>query len=553
MEMRARIMSRIDALSRKGRLFLAFLAGIAAAPAMPPADAVPLLFLSLPLLLLLLRRAGGRGEAFALGWMWGFGFLLIGLYWVCFSMGSDIARYWWFIPIAATALPAGLAIFYGLAGLGFRLIPWRRGIGEALGLAALLSDMEWLRGHVLTGFPWHLAGTAWEGVPPLLQLCAATGIYGLSLLTLIAACLVACLAMREVPLRRAGAALGAAALVLGAVFVWGALRLAAHPAAMEPGVRLRLVQPNIPPIVKWDEAEQAANMENLIELSRAPGLEGITAVVWPETAIGGGALGAADTARILARWPEAAERAGLAPGNAYYEYRLAPMAAPKDGLLLAGELRWEEDGSGERFYNSLSIYTPDGHRPAVYDKHHLVPFGEVTPFRWLPPVAALAASVGDFTPGPGPRVIGAGRVPGFLPLICYEGIFPQDARPPEGPRPSFLLNATNDAWFGRTAGPHQHFALERLRAVEQGLPMVRVANTGISGMIDPLGRVTARLELGERGTLDLDLPARLEALTPYARFGDAVYAGLLMICALLGFPRRFAAGENHEAYLSNRA
>ena len=287
---------------------------------------------------------------------------------------------------------------------------------------------------------------------------------------------------------------------------YGAERLAGSTSASVEGVVLRLVQPNIPQTLKWDSSLAESHLLKQMRMSASgDSARRITHVIWPETAV-----------------PFALERSpGLAAA-------LAP-AVPRGGLLITGILRVTQGADGPSWHNSMVALDGSGTVRASFDKFHLVPFGEYVPIRWIPGVSRIAPGETDFTPGPGPATVELPGLPPVSPLICYEVIFPGAVVEP-GTRPAWLLNLTNDAWFGLSTGPHQHFASARLRAVEEGLPLVRVANSGISGVIDPYGRVLAKLDLGREGVLDAALPRALPP-TPYARLGNAV-AGIIMLLVL---------------------
>ncbi len=485
--------------------------GIVAAAALPPVDLVPVLVISFTGLVWLAEGCGRRRTAFGLGWSFGFGFFLAGLYWIAAALFVDIAAFWWLLPFAVAGLPAVLAIYAGLAMLAYHeLRP--RGVARALTLAACWTAAEWLRGHLLTGLPWNLVGYAWSGGFPgstaFLQVTALIGIYGLSLLTVVAAALPASLGDRphaSAPrLQRIGPALAALALIalLGG---GGWARLTAATADTVPGVVLRLVQPSIPETLKWDPGAREGNFQRLLALSAAPAEEPITDIVWPEAA----------ATFLLDR--DAAHRLAIA------------QVAPPGGLVITGTPRANPPPDPPRdYWNSLAAIDGDGAIVARFDKAHLVPFGEYVPFRNVLPIAKLTPGNVDFTAGPGPSTIDLPGLPPAGPAICYEIIFPH-AVIDEQHRPRWMLNVTNDAWYGLTSGPFQHFAIARVRAVEEGLPLVRSANNGISGIFDAYGRVRARMGLDAVGVIDSRLPAALADSTPYARFGDWPFCAITLV------------------------
>jgi apolipoprotein N-acyltransferase len=496
------------------RYGLAFLLGIAAAAAMPPTDLAPLLAVAFPGLLWLDDGSTTPAASFALGCAFGFGFFLAGLYWIAAALFVDIARFWWLVPFAVAGLPALFALYVGLALLAVHLAARYLRLpatARVFAFAVAWSVAEWVRGHALTGFPWNLVGYAWSGGFPgaiaLLQSVAWVGIYGLSFATVLAASLPALLGVASPApisaLRRCAPAIGAGLLLLGPAAA-GALRLERSPAA-DSAIWLRIVQPSIAQSLKWDPAAAAMNFRRLLVLSTAPAPHPVAAILWPEAAV----------PFFLGRDPAARRE-------------IATVVPPR-GYLITGALRANPPPEPvEKVWNSLEAINADGEIVAHYDKVHLVPFGEYVPLRKFLPVEKITAGTIDLSAGRGPRTLALPGLPPFAPLICYEAIFP-GAVFDEARRPDWILNITNDAWYGRSSGPFQHFAIARTRTVEEGLPLVRVANNGVSGVVDALGRVPARINLDAVGYADVALPAPAEP-TLYARAGD----WMLLACLLLG-------------------
>lgn len=518
--------ARIAALTGWRRHLVAALAGALATVALPPFHLIPLLWLAFPLLVWLLRGVGTGRQAFWTGWWFAFGHHVPGLYWISVALFVDIGRFWFFLPPAILGLPAVLAVFTGLGVLAHHHLVRRLALGpvaSVLVLALCWTATEWLRGHLFTGFPWNLTGYVWTPALPVLQSVAIVGIYGLSLLTVAIAALPALLGQERPVWRPAVAGLALLALVAGL----GGWRMTGEGLATVPGVTLRLVQPAIDQTLKWDPKAKLGNLQQTIALSAADGWEKVTHIIWPETAI-----------PFFMR-----EEGTAAGGDSAVLAQTVARIVPKDGLLLTGVPRVAGGVDGERYYNSLMAFAADGRVLASFDKFHLVPFGEYLPFRSLLPAGIGAvASAADFSEGPGPRSLTLPGLPGFSPLICYEVIFPAAVMPagPADLRPRWMLNLTNDAWYGNSSGPYQHFAISAVRAVEEGAPLVRAANTGISGVIDAYGRVTARLGLGERGHVDAALPVPAATLPPYARFGDWMLLGLMaLVAALAALLRRY--------------
>lgn len=508
-----RMAQELAALTGWRRYGLAFLLGALLAGAFPPVDVVPLIFVSFPGLLWLDDGSRGPWASARLGYVFGVGFFVAGMYWIAAALLVDLAAFWWVLPFAVFGIPAVLAVFpaaalfvTALARTRLRLSP----LARILVFAVAWSAADWLRGHVLTGLPWNLTGYVWSGGFPgaltVLQTTAAVGVYGLGVITVLASALPALYGVPSlVPLpilRRWAPAASAAALILLPALV-GAVRLHLAPTA-ETGLWLRLVQPSIPQNLKWNPAAAAENFHRLTELSSAPAGHPLAAVLWPEAA----------SPYLLGR-------------DAVHRHAVAAVA-PKNGYVITGTLRANPPpGPVAQVWNSVEAIDTAGDIRASYDKVHLVPFGEYVPFReWLP-IGKITPGTIDLSAGPGPRTLDLPALPAFSPLVCYEAIFPGTVVDPAR-RPAWLLNATNDAWYGRSSGPYQHFAIARTRAVEEGLPLVRVANNGISGVVDAEGRIVARTHLDDVTYADIELPAA-GSETPYARFGDWGFVALLAL------------------------
>ena len=467
--------------------------------------------LAVPGLLALLGAARSWRSAAARGFAWGFGHNLGGLYWVTEALLTDPARWWWLVPLAAPALAAVMALYaVAPAVVAHRLPPgWHR----VVGFAAAWTLAEMLRGVLFTGFPWNPLGSAWAFAALPIQGAAMLGVHGLSLLTLLLA------GLPSAASRRAWATGSAGLLILTA---FGAWRLSG-PELAGPPVRLVLVQAGVAQAEKWREDRRIEILGRYLDLTaiatgRMPAGAPV-AVIWPETA----------TQFLLAQDPEARQ--------------LIAAALPPGAALLAGTVRaeWGANDRPARLWNSLVALDAAGAGRAVYDKSHLLPFGEYIPLGGLLPLRNAAGGM-DFSAGAGPVALSAPGLPPFGVMICYEVIFPGAVVP--ATRPAWLVNVTNDAWFGRSAGPWQHLAAARLRAVEEGLPLARAAQTGISAVFDARGRRLAALGIGETGTLAADLPAA-GAPTPFARLGQAVPTALALAMlglASLGLDRRNGPG-----------
>jgi len=493
--------------------------GVMAALALPPLYLLPLLLPAFTGLLWALEDGSSAGNAFSAGWWFGFGFSAAGLSWIGSAFFVDAQQYGWMAPFAIAGMAVGMALFPASAAALSRLVFDRRplsGTGRVLIFAALWTMTEWVRGWVLTGFPWNLIGTVWTASDAMIQMAAVTGVYGLSLLTVAVASVPAGLATPDQKTNSGWFPLVLAFAILGVVWAGGQARLAGASEKTVPGVQLRLVQPSIPQALKWKPDLRLGHVQKQLEMSRASsrGAPTPTHIIWAETAV----------PFVLSRAP------GL--------IRALAGAAPPGGLIITGAPRATPPGvNPERVWNSLQAIDSKGRIRATYDKFHLVPFGEYIPLRGLLPSGLfqkLTAGRQDFSSGPGLRTLELPGLPPVSPLICYEVIFPGQVVDRKN-RPQWILNLTNDAWFGRTAGPYQHFAAARLRAVEEGLPLVRVANTGISGVIDGYGRIVGQLELGQVGVLDSPLPAALAVRTPFSRYGNRITAVILILSMGMGF------------------
>jgi apolipoprotein N-acyltransferase len=511
---------RVVALKGWRRAVVALVLGALLALALPPFHLLPLGVVALTGLVWLIDGARGPRGAFGIGWLFGFGHFLAGLYWI---VNALLIFGWQFLPaypIVVGFLPSVLALFVGLAAMATRVLPFQ-GAARVLALAGFWVAAEWLRGHLFSGFPWNLAGYVWTFCDPMIQLASFAGIYGLSLLTVAVFALPAILAEPSRARARDLVAFGAALLALFGAYLHGNLRLSTAPATGEdpvPGVVLRVVQPNVEQVAKWDRVRHAANFQHHLQLSASVGARPVTHVIWPETA----------ATFFLAEQKPALDAVA--------------QVVPPGGLLLTGTPRRGTEGGERRLWNSLIAVDERGRVAATYDKFHLVPLGEYVPFKDYLPLTKIVQGASDYSPGPGPRTLQMQGLPPVSPLICYEVIFPGRVLDPAD-RPHWLLNITNDGWYGDSPGPRQHFAIARLRAVEEGLPLVRSANTGISGVVDAYGRVVAKLDLGRTGVVDAPLPRALAVPTIYARLGDWCVLALLLATGVAVFV--FAKGERH--------
>jgi apolipoprotein N-acyltransferase len=512
------------------RRLIAFAAGAAGALAMAPFDLWPALAVAMTIAVWLidgsddqnpkktaeasLRRGWRRLRlpvaalrAFAAGWWWGFGYFVAGLWWLGAAFLADGGEYAFAMPLGVIGLPAAMALYPALGFMLARLF-WTSSALRIFAFAAALTFSEWLRGNLFTGFPWNDFGMALGGNLFLAQIASIVGLYGLTLVAILIFSAPATLAATRFSARSL-APTGAALAALAAIFAFGAFRLAHASEGAVAGIALKIMQPNLAQRDKFRPAFKDEILTQYLALSALAedaNSTDVNVVIWPESAF----------PFILSRDPEA----------------MAQIAAalPLGSMLVTGAARAEEDPANLAegfglpgstlanpiFFNAIQVIASSGLILDTYDKAHLVPFGEYLPFDSALSRVGLHQFVhipGGFSPGPGRRTLTVPGLPPVAPLICYEAIFPGEVLPQEknAPRPGLLLNVTDDGWFGLTAGPFQHFAQARLRAIEEGLPLVRAANTGISAVIDPYGRIQEQLPLGAAGLLRGSLPKPIPA------------------------------------------
>ena len=512
------------------RAAIATVAGALSSLAMAPFNAWPVLFLTFPVMVWLIDGAGGGRlhglpAAAMAGWWFGLGYFVPGLYWIGYAFLVDAPTFAWLMPFAVLGLPAYLALFPAF-GFGLARLIWSKDGSRVIALAASLTASEWLRGHVLTGFPWNAFGYALTNPLALAQVASLIGLWGLTFLSVAIFASPAVLIDGNSRGRRPWVAPVVALLALVAMGIFGAVRLGLQPTTTVANVKLRIMQPNLQQDVRFNYAAKAEVMRKYLTLS--------------DRASGPQSTGVRDASILI--WPESA--------FPFFLTREADALAqiddllPKGTILITGSVRAPDLPPGTRItraYNSIYAIDHDGSVLSIYDKLHLVPFGEFLPFQdgmEKLGFVQLTKVQGGFIPGTGRRAMEIPNAPPALPLICYEAIFPDEVAA-RGERPGWIINLTNDGWFGISTGPYQHLQQARLRAIEQGLPVVRAANTGISAVIDPMGRIVARLGLGVEGVLDSSLPAAI-APTIYARSGDIPTAMMLAAGLILVIRRRVA-------------
>ena len=512
-----RIRLWVGAISGRRRAAVAFAAGSLSVLAFAPVFFAPILFLTLPCLVWLIDSSSNTRAAAIASWWFGFGYFFFNLFWIGEAFLVEADKFAILLPVAITLLPAGLALFWACAGAAARLV-WPGGLARVLVLAITLSVAEWLRGHVLTGLPWNVIGYALTYPLSLMQSAALLGVYGLTpIAILIFTAPLVCIADRT---RAAPAdwvrAFAIAIIPLAGLWTYGVGRLAV-PQTFLPDVKIRIVQPSVPQREKWLPEFQKQIFDDHLALSIANAegirddLAGITHVIWPEAAM------------------------PFLPLETPVALKAIADMLPDGRVLVTGALRRETKAGATAVeaFNSLMAFNANGGLSALYDKIHLVPFGEYLPVE--PVLTAIGLKKlthgrGSFSVGVQPRpLINIAGLPPVAGLICYEVLFPGEIVQ-GGQRPGLLINVTNDGWFGNTTGPRQHFHQTRVRAVEEGVPLIRAANNGISAVIDRNGRVLGALGLNVRGIIDSQVPAGAGP-TPYTRFGDSGLSLMLVLFA----------------------
>jgi apolipoprotein N-acyltransferase len=517
------------------RRAIACVSGAMGALALPPYSLVALMVAPMTIAVWLIDGSSARADArplsaglraaFGAGWWMGLGYFLCGLWWIGSAFLVDAEKFAWALPLGVIALPAGLAVFPALGFVLARLL-WTSGHMRIFALAFGLGASEWARGLVLTGFPWNDMGMALGANLALAQIASVFGLHGLTFLTIAIFAAPATL-WRAGESRPVFAPTLAAAIALSLIAGFGVLRLSAPPSATAPGVKLRLIQPNISQGASFAPENRDAILRRYLAMSDRPtdsapgGVRDVTHLIWPESAF----------PFILSRDAQAlADISGFLSAGA---------------TLITGAARVETNGAAEpSYYNAIEVLDRDGLKPEHYDKQHLVPFGEYVPFESVLEKAGVTDFVqvpGGFAPGSGRRRLLVPGLPDAMPLICYEAIFPIEIGDAlsGAERPGWMLNVTDDAWFGLTPGPHQHFAQARLRAIELGLPLVRAANSGVSAIVDGFGREMISAPLGAEAVLDAELPMPLPP-TWQSRFGSigAVIIAVAFLGAVLGGGRK---------------
>lgn len=506
-------------------------------------------------------------QAALAGWLFGFGYFVFGMFWIGEAFLVEAEKFAWLLPAAVTLLPAGLAVFFAIAA-ALASVLWRPGFSRVFVLASAIGLTEGVRGHIFTGLPWNTLGYALTWPMTLMQSAGLVGVNGLTVLVVIAfAGPLVVLADQPRSNERASSLRATLApfqgwvlggMIVATLWAYGTYRLMGDTDARVPNVKLRIVQPSVPQREKWLPEKQREIFDLHVDLTRrnpagvVDDLKGITHVIWPEAAMPFLPLDSPQALKeigellpddvylisgaLRVEWPnsvsaDATSQDGTVPRSTNENAQVEGTNAPEPGAAPATQAL-----SSRRAFNSLMAFGPEGGLIAVYDKIHLVPFGEYLPFQgFLESIGLeqLTRIRGGFTSGRQPRpLIDVPKLPTFIGLVCYEAIFP-GAIVQGTERPNLIINVTNDGWFGNTTGPRQHFHMTRVRAVEEGLPLIRVANNGISAVLNAYGRTIARIELDQRGVEDSTLP--IPASSPlYEWFGEKIYI-LYILSSLVWF------------------
>ena len=489
-----------------------FTLGLLSGLAMPPVGLWWILGLTFPLFFALSQRP--KRPSFLLGWLFGFGYFVAALHWIGFAFLVDADAYLWMMPFAVAALAAGMALFWA-AAVATSLNLANRGLPLFFTAPLCFAGFEWLRGHIFTGFPWAVPGLAADGMGGVAQLASLIGMNGLTLIIVLWAMVPLGFLQGDRFSRWASIFI---ALSLPLCWVWGDIRIAQHPVTFIDGQILRVVQPNISQSDKWRGDNARAIFDQLLDLSSRPQIKPVTVIVWPESAV-----------------PFLIDESEM--GQSELRGVLAP-----NKILLTGAVRRSSpeavNGKPPDYFTSVLAFDSTAKLIAIYDKKHLVPGGEYLPLAWLIEPLGFRKVVNlpeSFRSGTASSVV-AIRSLGFVAMqICYEAIFPEALFTAK--RPDWILNVTNDGWFGNSAGPYQHLAQLRFRAIEQGIGVVRVANTGISAIIDTTGGYVYRSDLGGVAVFDSQIP-RASEVTLYGQFGDFMLFGLMGILLFIPILKR---------------
>jgi len=488
--------------------FLLILLGGLSALAFVPTSYIFILLVTYPLFFMYLNNAKNKKQLFFAGFSFGLGLGACSMLWLINALLIDAGAFAQLSPL----IPLGFGLFFGLffAFPALFCILANSISSKILIFCGVFTIFEWIRSWIFTGFPWNLTGSVWVKFLPVLQSASVFGVYGLTLFSLFWFSTPFLLIKKQYKT----AVISITSFVV--ICLLGALRLYQITPEYVWGINLRLVQPNIEQTLKWNKDKAEENFMKHINLSKKAGHEKITHVLWSESA-SPFLLDIDNQARAMTM-----------------------MALNQGSVLVTGSMRLA-DTQKQQVANSIFVINDLGEIQSYYDKSHLVPFGEYVPLRGLLPFEKIVPIASDLKAGTGPKTVRIQNAPPAGMLVCYEIIFPHQVVENNDvkPRPQWLINLTNDGWYGVSAGPYQHLASAQMRAVEEGLPIVRVAGTGISAVIYPWGQIMSSLPLDSQGVLDSKLPKPLPPPL-YARLGNCIplFLSLLFIAFGLYFHKK---------------
>ncbi len=462
---------------------LAIIAGVISVWAFPPYFVLPIFFASICALFAFNDVIETKKHKFWLGWFFGFGHFAYGFSWVGNALLVDVTNFGWLYPIALIACGSFFGLFFAIP---LWLSSYHKNkLLKDFSFVIYFILFEWIRSFIFTGFPWNMAGTIWAFSDEILQVLSVIGAFGLSFFTMLIAVMIYQLTYRETYKNKIYLIyISAIVLLIGGSFLYGYLKLKDNPIKFSD-FKVRIVQPAIPQVQKWSQDALYNNFKEHIELSAKDGLDDVDLVIWGETAT---------------PYPLDMDKAKLEE---------ITKAIPKNGHLITGLVRYAYNIETGKFspYNSMFVIDKKGEIKDFYDKYHLVPFGEYIPLKKYLPfnIKKITKGLADFMKGKGRRTLSIAGIPSFSPIICYEVIFP-NAVVNEKNKPEWILNLTNDGWYGVSAGPYQHLISAKFRSIEESRTLVRVANSGISAIFDKYGREIASIGLNEKNYVDVFLP-----------------------------------------------
>lgn len=490
------------------RLIVLLVAGVALSFIQAPYHLWPLLFLCFGVFYVFFAQAKNKKQAFFSAYVFALGYFTASLYWIGNALLVEGNDYAWAYPLAVIGLPALLSLFPALFLTISHILFSKRCVSGFFGFCALFALSEWVRGYAFTGFPWNLYGYGWIELLPIAQAVSVIGPYGLTFFTIIWGAVFGFILLNSKQ-KSTWLVFSLAVITFVGAYFWGQNKLQHNPTTYMDDIALQIIQPNIRQEDKWNSTLLVQNFEQHIMLSNRKHQINRDAskniIVWPETALPPAFI-----------------------NNVAVNERIYSALGVND-VLLTGALTITQDNETAplNYHNALLLWSAEHRAKKLYSKSHLVPFGEYIPFQQFIPIPTVTQFSG-FSKGEGTQTITIGSAPSFSPLICYEVIFPHQAALSEDKRPDYILTVTNDGWYGDSPGPYQHFTQARFRAIEQGLPVVRSANTGISGVIDAKGRITDKTKLGEAVSLNSQLPKKSENYTFYNLYGDIPFLGFIM-------------------------